>query len=134
MLRRFFRFNVVSALGMLIQLTALWLLADVAHVDVLIATTAAVGTAVVHNFFWHRRWTWADRAAARPAREFIRFASANGVISLGGNIAVMAVLVQGAGVYPVPANLAAIIVCGLANFWLGNAVVFRAAVLDLPSP
>ncbi len=27
----------------------------------LVATALAVEMAVLHNFFWHRRWTWADR-------------------------------------------------------------------------
>ena len=125
---RFLRFNAVSAAGIAIQLAALWLLADVAHVHYLIATPAAVGLAVVHNFVWHWRWTWCDRGrAGDPIFALARFAAANGAVSLAGNLAVMVTLVSGAHVEPVVANGFAIGVCGLLNFWLGDAVVFRRA-------
>ena len=125
---RFARFNAVGTAGIAVQLAALWLLADVAHMHYLFATPAAVGAAVLHNFAWHWQWTWHDRA--RPGellRAFARFAAANGAVSLAGNLAVMATLVSGAHVAPVDANGVAIAACGLFNFWLGDAVVFRRA-------
>ncbi len=123
---RFVRFNAVGALGITVQLSALWILVDRAQVNYVLATTAAVGLAVVHNFAWHWWWTWRDRApAGGVAGTFVIFALANGAVSLAGNLGVMAVLVTGAHVSPVAANAAAIAVCGLLNFWLGNEVVFR---------
>jgi putative flippase GtrA len=66
---------------------------------------------------------------------FARFAVANGAVSLAGNLAVMATLVSGAHVEPVVANGVAIAVCGLLNFWLGDAVVFRRATIrSSPTP
>jgi putative flippase GtrA len=125
---RFVRFNAVSGAGIVVQLAALWLLADVVHVHYLFATPAAVGLAVAHNFIWHWKWTWPDRAGpGRLITAFARFAVANGTVSLAGNLAVMATLVAGAHVEPVVANGVAIGVCGLLNFWLGDAVVFRRA-------
>jgi putative flippase GtrA len=125
---RFLRFNAVGAAGIGVQLAALWLLTDVAHVYYLIATPAALGLAVVHNFIWHCRWTWCDRTRAEGLiATLARFAMANGAVSLAGNLAVMVTLVSGAHVEPVVANGAAIGVCGLLNFWLGDAVVFRRA-------
>jgi putative flippase GtrA len=126
--RRLARFNAVGAAGIAVQLAALWLLTDVAHVHYLFATPVAVGLAVLHNFMWHWTWTWHDRAhAGGLIAAFARFAVANGVVSLAGNLAVMATLVSGAHVEPVAANGVAIAVCGLLNFWLGDAVVFRRA-------
>jgi putative flippase GtrA len=123
---RVVRFNAVGAAGMGVQLSALWLLADVAHVHYMVATPVAVGLAVVHNFIWHWWWTWHDRADASVlAAAFVRFAAANGVVSLAGNLGVMATLVSGAHVEPVVANGVAIGVCGLLNFWLGHTFVFR---------
>lgn len=123
---RFVRFNAVGVLGIGCQLAALWLLADVAHAHYLLATTVAVGLAVAHNFAWHWRWTWRDRAGTRRVgTAFARFAAANGALSLAGNLGVMATLVSGARVDPLLANVVAIAVCGLLNFWVGEAVVFR---------
>ena len=123
---RFLRFNSVGALGIGVQITTLWLLTRVAHVYYLSATSVAVGVAVAHNFIWHWRWTWRDRAAAGGlAAAFLRFAAANGGLSLVANLGVAATLVSGAHMSPVAANAVAICVCGLLNFWLGNEVVFH---------
>ncbi|MEZ5318696.1 MAG: GtrA family protein [Vicinamibacterales bacterium] len=124
--RRFARFNLVSGLGIGVQLAALQALTTLgAHY--LAATLLAVGAAVLHNFLWHWRWTWADRGTARGAwpRALVTFTAANGAVSFGGNLAVMAVLVGGFGAPPLPANLAAVAACGLVNYGLGDRVVFR---------
>jgi putative flippase GtrA len=80
----------------------------------------------VHNFFWHWKWTWADRripARAAPAA-FARFALSNGAVSLVGTALAMPLL-TGAGVKPLAANLGAIAGCGILNFCLASAVAFR---------
>jgi putative flippase GtrA len=125
-LARFVSFNVVGALGVTVQLGFLWLLTRVAVVHYLIATPVAVAAALVHNFIWHRWWTWRDRCAP-VATTFARFALANGAVSLAGNLSVMAVLVGGAHANPVVANAVAITVCGVLNFWLADSMVFQEA-------
>ena len=121
---RFVKFNAVGALGVVVQLACLWLLTGVAAVHYLIATPVAVVLALVHNFIWHRRWTWKDRDGGVMAA-FTRFAMTNGILSVISNVAVMVVLVSGARVNPVAANMVAIVSSGLLNFWLGDVVVFR---------
>jgi putative flippase GtrA len=145
------RFSGVSALGVGVQLAVVAVLATAWHLDYRAATLAGVAAAIVHNFLSHRRWTWGERrgagddarrrggpsgppASAEPegsalrteaAATFARFVAANGVVSIGGNVAVMIVLVGGAHVPVVPANLAAIALCGVANFWLADRLVFE---------
>jgi putative flippase GtrA len=121
---RFFRFNAVGALGIAVQLASLWLLTGVAAVHYLIATPLAVSLAVVHNFVWHRLWTWKDRDV-HVTRACARFVLTNGLLSLVSNLGVTAALVSGTHAHPVVANVAAIATSGLLNFWLGDVVVFR---------
>jgi putative flippase GtrA len=121
---RFFRFNAVGALGVAVQLASLWLLTGVAAVHYLIATPLAVSLAVVHNFVWHRLWTWKDRDV-HVTRACARFVLTNGLLSLVSNLGVTAALVSGTHAHPVVANVAAIATSGLLNFWLGDVVVFR---------
>jgi putative flippase GtrA len=85
----------------------------------------AVALAVIHNFAWHRLWTWKHRQCALFST-LGRFAVANGLLSLAGNVGVMVVLVSGAHVNPIAANVVAIFSSGLLSFWLGEAVVFRS--------
>ena len=126
-IRHFVRFNVASFAGILLQLAMLWLLTSRAGLHYQAATLLAVGAAIVHNFVWHWRWTWADRALTRrdAAHAFGRFALTNGAVSLGVNLMAMPVLVAGAGLPPVQANLLAITGAGLANFYLADTVAFR---------
>lgn len=120
---RFVVFNAVGALGVAVQLGLVALLTGAAGVHYLPATAMAVGAAALHNFLWHRCWTWSDRRV--PARRsLLRFAVTNGAVSLVGNLGVMTTLVSGAHVPPVPANVVAIALCGLLNFWLGETFVF----------
>jgi putative flippase GtrA len=44
---------------------------------------------------------------------------------MAGNLAAMPVLVSAAGLTPVVANGVAIVLTGVLNFWVGDAVVFR---------
>ena len=65
MTRRVPAFLAVGALGFLIQIGSLALLTMAAGWPYEPATAMAVQLTVLHNFFWHERWTWRDRTAAR---------------------------------------------------------------------
>lgn len=124
---RLMKFSLVGAVGISVQLTMLAAL-TATGVDYLLATGLAVESAVVHNFLWHRRFTWPDRT--RPgARHFLlsllRFQVGNGLISIAGNLLLMRVLVGSLNLSLLPANIATISACFLANFVVGDRWVFR---------
>lgn len=127
---RFSRFQAVGALGVGLQLSLVAFLTESAGLEPFVATAAAVGVTLVHNFGWHQVWTWRGRATGWAAirRAFVRFALANGVLSLAGNV-LITVALAGIGVRPVLANAIAIAACGVINFWLGERVVFRGPLL-----
>ena len=59
---RWGKFNVVGAMGMVLQLTALAVFERCARGHYLVASAAAVELAVLHNFAWHLHYTWRDRS------------------------------------------------------------------------
>jgi putative flippase GtrA len=125
---RFLRFNIVGAAGIGVQVFAVWLLADRMRLPISLATVAAVGAAVVHNYCWHRVWTWADRQRSDPAfLEFLLFAGANGLVSLAGNVAIVTALTAFTRVGAVPASLIAIASCGVVNYWVADRAVFAGS-------
>jgi putative flippase GtrA len=129
--KRFARFNVVSAIGMVVQVAAIWILVDLAGVPYVLATAGAVSLAVVHNFVGHRLYTWADRRLTENAvRALSRFVLANGVVSLVGNVVLMILLVKDLRLATTPASIVAIGACGLLNFCLADRVVFTDAARD----
>lgn len=121
------KFYAVGALGIGVQLAALAIYKPLLDPHYLWATALAVETAVLHNFLWHEFWTWSDRrsdARERLARLW-RFHVSNGLLSLGGNLVLMRLLVGVLGLHYLLANLIAIAALAAANFVLSELYVFR---------
>lgn len=129
LLRHWLKFNAVGAAGVVVQAAALAFLLRVAQAHYLVATALAVEAAVLHNFFWHQRWTWADRpvfGAARIVSALLRFNLTTGLVSIAGNLFFMRILVGVLGVEPLLANLVTIASCALVNFFVSDRLVFVA--------
>ena len=125
---RWLKFNLVGAIGIGVQLAALSLLVSGFGVGYLAATAIAVEAAILHNFVWHERYTWAGRGGSGwrgVALRLIRFHAGNGAVSLAGNLVLMRLLVGSFGLPYLPANVATIFACGLVNFAIGEWLVFR---------
>ncbi len=126
---RWLKFNLVGAIGIVLQVLALLLLTRLCHLHYLLATALAVEAAVLHNFFWHERFTWVDRACTRLPQllvRLLRFNLTTGAVSIAGNLLCMRLLVGFAHLPPVIANLVSIALCSLLNFLLNDRLVFRA--------
>ena len=65
---RWLKFNLVGGMGIVVQLLLLVGLKTGLHLHYLAATALAVEIAVVHNFLWHERFTWAERTGVGFAR------------------------------------------------------------------
>lgn len=122
---RFVKFNSVGVAGFAVQVAMLAVLLY-SGIHYLAATVLAVEAAILHNFFWHERWTWRDRPSdgrGRLARLW-RFHALNGLVSLVGNLLLMRLLVGTMGMPAIPANLLAVIACSLVNYLASDRVVF----------
>jgi putative flippase GtrA len=127
LIRRWLRFNTVGLAGIGVQLAVLALLRQWAGLPVLAATALAVEAAVLHNFFWHERWTWGTRGTPGLAGRLWRFHAANGLVSIASNLLWMRLLTGPAGMHYLPANGISIAITALLNFALSERFVFRPA-------
>jgi putative flippase GtrA len=133
------RFVWVGAGGFVVQAATLQGLVGLADLGYPLATALAVEAAILHNFLWHERWTWADRGGPqtgghtapeprRHARRWARFLRFNGltaVVSIGGNLALMALLV---GVLHAPLLVGmalSVAALSVVNFACADRFVFR---------
>ena len=124
------RFVWVGAGGFAVQGLALFALAA-AGLPYLLATALAVEAAIVHNFLWHERWTWADRNEAglkacsydRLAR-FVRFNGSTAVISIAGNMALMGLFAGFFGWPLLLSNLLAVLMLSVLNYVSADRLVF----------
>jgi putative flippase GtrA len=131
--RRWLKFNLVGAIGIVVQLTVLGTLNGVLRLDYLLATAMAVEAAVLHNFLWHERFTWADRSSVTRRQalgRLLRFNLTTGAVSILGNLLLMRLLVGQAHLPPLAANLVSIAACSLANFLASEYLVFRARPVE----
>lgn len=127
---RFVRFNAVSVLGIGVRLLVAGLLVSGAGLHYLVATAIAIEASVLHNFFWHLRWTWGG--AGQPAAtnhvffRCVAFHASNGLVSIFGAMLLMPALVGALGLHYLTANLVAVCLTGVLNFLLGDRLVFSA--------
>ena len=124
---RWLKFNAVGIAGAVVQICFLRMLLRT-DANYLAATAVAVEAAVLHNFAWHQRYTWADRPCddlSAVVFRLIRFHLSNGAVSIVGNVLVMRWLSGSAGIPPLVANFIAILICSIVNYFLGDRFVFR---------
>ena len=123
-MRRAARFAWVGAGGFVVQALTLHALAA-AGLPYPVATALAVEAAILHNFLWHERWTWADRRAG-PGRlaRLLRFNGSAALISIGGNVALMALFVGSLGLPLLAATLLAVLTLSALNFLSADRLVF----------
>ena len=127
-LAAWFRFNAVGILGVGVQLAALAVFRSGLRWAIPLSTAAAVECAVIHNFVWHERWTWAYRRLdfrGMPLR-FLRFNLSNGLISILGNLLLMQLLAVRLHWNYMISNLMAIGACSLLNFFVSDKLIFKS--------
>jgi putative flippase GtrA len=89
------------------------------------ATLLAVEAAVLHNFVWHERWTWRDRAAHSTLwSRLVRFHAGTAITSLIGNVVGTVFGVEVIGLHPAVASLASVLLTSVVNFTLADRWVF----------
>ena len=124
---RWLKFNAVGAMGIIVQLMALALLLRILEFHYLWATVLAVETAVLHNFIWHWRWTWADRRSDglnHMAATLLRFNFSNGMISLFGTVLCTGILSGIFKLNPLLANVLSLGPCCVLNYLVSDRLIF----------
>ena len=117
------RFVWVGVGGFAVQALVLHALA-VAGLPYLPATAVAVEAAILHNFLWHERWTWAGQPEDGRLVRFARFNGSTALISIGGNVALMGLFVGRLHLPLVAANLLAVVTLSVLNFLAADHLVF----------
>ena len=124
-INRWWKFNLVGAMGMVLQLVALALLNRWTGGHYLCASAAAIELALLHNFVWHFYYTWRNRRDdSALLSQLLRFHLSNGLVSILGNLTLMRILVHEAHFPVIASNSIAILCCSILNFCLGDLWTF----------
>ena len=124
---RWMKFNIVGWIGIGVQLAVLTALKSGLRLNYLLATALAVEAAVIHNYLWHMRFTWADRGTGSEMMRFLRFNLTTGLFSIAGNLVLMKLLVDVVHLQFLLANVLSIAACSLINFVASDQLVFRVS-------
>jgi putative flippase GtrA len=134
---RLFRFQLVGLMGAAVQVGTLAFLTTLCGTGYLVSTALAVETAIVHNFAWHERWTWAGRTGnderfSQRFNRFFKFNATSGAFSIVTNVLLTYVYVQAAVTPYWLANACAIATGSLATFFIADLFVFRRVRAEVP--
>jgi putative flippase GtrA len=118
---RLLKFGAVGATGVIINTSALYVLSRWLGLPLLLASAIAVELAIVSNFFWNNRWTFACRSSS-----LARFAKFNAVslVGLTLNVTIVWGLTR-TGLYFLIANLVGIGVGVTVNYACSVVWVWR---------
>lgn len=124
---RWVKFSSVGLIGIAVQIGAFTLLTSALRTNYLLATAVSVEAAVLHNFLWHERFTWADRRSRTRAIavfRLLRFNLSNGLVSIAGNLVLMHLFAGTVHLPYLQSCLFSIACCALLNFLASDRLVF----------
>ena len=124
------KFNLVGLLGMLVNSGCLYLLKGAVGIPLIPASVISIEIAIVHNFIWHRHWTWRDRNVQNPPsfiKQLLVYNIMTGLVDLSINVIVLWALTTIFGVYFMIANVFGMIMGPCFKFWINEKFIFRSA-------
>lgn len=131
--RRFLRFTVVGATGVIVDMAVLYLLSDPHTLGLGLTRSKVVAAelAIVNNFLWNDSWTFRDFVGSQRgfANKLHRFVKFNVVCGLGLllNVVLLNVMFNLLHMNRYVANLIAISLVTLWNYWVNVKLHWRSA-------
>jgi dolichol-phosphate mannosyltransferase len=135
---RFLRFAVVGAGGVAVDMAALFILSDPQMLGwgLTRSKLLAAELAIVHNFLWNDFWTFGDVARRQPGnrRRLKRLVKFNLICGAGLvlNVLLLNFFFNGLGFNRYLANLLAIALVTVWNFWLNLKLSWRVTEVEPP--
>jgi len=125
--KRFLSFTLVGVSGIVVNSAILFYLKEFLDVPISVASLVAIQTAIINNFIWNRKFTWTDRemrglAAIRTG--LMKFTLVSWVAG-GLNWVILLLLHHLGGIHYLLANLMAIFVASVLNYFLNDLWTFR---------
>ena len=133
LVRRFGKFGIVGASGVIVNTAILWLLTHGLTLHYLVASPIAIEIALCTNYVLNNNWTFLDRRAGFVNRGGLARYHA---VSFGGmliNVAILHTLVSWLGMPVIVANLLGIGVATLWNFSLSVTWTWRPIAAIRPA-
>lgn len=134
-IQKFVRFGLVGLSGTIVNLAVLSLLINVFNLDALLSAAIAIEVSIISNFGLNHRYTfrgygsYTTRTPRESARALLAKLATYNIGVLGGaaiSFATFGLLFKLAGIHYIPADLIAIGVGMIWNYWVSTRYVWRA--------
>lgn len=122
---RFQKFLVVGGVGLAVNQGMLFVLRDVVHLSLLVASPVAIFLSMIVTFTLNELWTWHDRSGGRIVSRATCYLPIN-LVGLVINTGILAWLYDAFGLHYLTANLIGAGIAAVWNFGLNNAITWRA--------
>ena len=125
--KRFITFTFVGISGIFVNQAILFYAHESLHVPLALASLIAIQIAIINNFIWNRQFTWTDRPMKgyqAIKKGLIKFTLVSWVAG-ALNWVILLILTEYAGIYYMIANLMAILVASILNYFLNDLWTFR---------
>ncbi len=135
---RFLRFIAVGLSGLVVDMSLLYLLTDASTLALPLALGKLIAgeSAIINNFFWNDRWTFADlvRTQISQRQKFRRFLKFNTICLLGLILSITFLnLIYNFAIHDrYIANFMAIVSVTLCNYWLNLKLSWRVTADSKP--
>jgi len=123
-IKRFLKFSVVGASGVVVNLGLLYIFVNFAGLDKFLSGALAIELSILNNFFWNNLWTWRERRAESVFLRLLKYNLATASTSALGNYAMFAFLLK-LGLNYLIADAIGIGVAVIINFLLSDRWVFK---------
>lgn len=130
-IKRFMRFGLVGLSGVFVDMSIFYLLHDPAALSLPLTRSKIIAAevAIINNFLWNDRWTFADISSQQSgwSKRIKRFIKFNLVCLLGLslNVVILNILVNYFRINDYLANLIAIAIVTIWNFWINLKLSWR---------
>lgn len=123
---RIIKFGIVGASGVVVNMGALYLLAEFGKLPYFVASIIAIELSIISNFLVNLLWTWSDRSGEGTFwGKLVRYHIGAGVTAFLGNYLILILLTEFFGMHYLISNLIGIGVGTFSNYIINDLWTFR---------
>lgn len=134
-IRRFVKFCLVGASGVLINMFFLWFLTEKVGMYYLVSSLIAIEISILSNYVLNDLWTWYDRGKEGKKEYFKRMVQYNisATFATVTNLLILWILTELFHMYYLTSNILGILCGTLLNFFINDRWTFKhkKQVLDI---
>lgn len=122
---RVIKFSIVGGIGVLVNMSVLYILTEYFHVVYLISSLFAIELSIITNFLLNDYWTWGERKKKKLYQRLIQYHITAGITAFLANWLLLIFLTEVLDIYYLISNLIGIGVGMLSNFILNDIWTFH---------